>query len=205
MDILRLFTLAKVAYSANLLETAMKLSKPLNFKVGESTLAHVMEGVTAANFRETLEEHPEFERVLGLLDESYAFIPVETQEEYLEVRADLTGCIQMSAFRFNLVCPEVGDAPVFLIPVSRKLLKEYPLTANIDPDVQEAFSLVHITEDMGEARYKRKLESSLRTFFEEGTITDTLWNGDNLTFKMGKLPYVQYGLPVDTEEEEVNA
>lgn len=204
MNTVKLFTLAKMAYAANQLQSALGQAKPLNFKVGESNMRDIMEDCTAANFNNKLVEHPDFERVLGLFSTKYAFIPVETQDEYIEALSDLSGWVTAQGFRFSVVCPVAGDDPAYYLPVARKLLEEngVTLTANIDPYIQEAFETVEVTEQMSESKYKRKLISALHHYFGEGMVVDPIWSEDELTFELEGLPFTQHGLPVDAEDED---
>lgn len=203
MTIVKLFTLAKMAYAANQLQSALGEAKPLNFKVGESNMRDIMEDCTSLNFNTKLDEHPDFERVLGIFASKYVFVPVETQDEYIEALNDLSGWVTSQGFRFSVVCPAVGDDPAYYIPVSCKLLAEkgVTLTANIDPYIQEAFETVEVTEQMSESKYKRKLISALHEYNGEGVVTNPIWSDDELTFELEGFKFTQYGLPVDEDSE----
>lgn len=201
MNIVRLFTIAKLAQTANTIETFLERGKPLNFKVGESNLRDIMQGATASNFAQLLEEHESLARILEVFASSYAFIPMESISEYREALTSIEESVMTSGFRFDLVCPEIDDAPVFIFPVSRKELVNVTLTANIDPDLQEVFESVEVTEDMSDSKYKRKLISALTDAFGD-EISNPLWEGDDLKFHYGKLPFTQFGLPCDSEEED---
>lgn len=204
MNTVKLFTLAKMAYAANQLQAALGQDKPLNFKVGESNMRDIMADCNAANFNNKLVEHPDFERVLGLFANKYAFIPVETQDEYIEALGDIGTWVTAQGFRFAVVCPQPDEDPAYYLPVSRKTLEEHgvTLTANIDPYIQEAFETVEVTDQMSESKYKRKLISALHHYFGEGVVVDPIWSEDELTFELDGLPFTQHGLPVDEEDED---
>lgn len=204
MNTVKLFTLAKMAYVANQLQSELGQAKPLNFKVGESNMRDIMEDCNASNFNNKLVEHPDLERVLGLFAAKYVFVNVESQDEYIEALSDIGTWVTSQGFRFAVACPQPDEDPTFYLPVSRKVVEDLgvTLTANIDPYIQEAFGTVVVTDEMSESKYKRKLIASLHNYYGEGVIVDPIWSEDELTFELEGLPFTQYGLPIDEETEE---
>lgn len=204
MDILKLYTLGKIAHAAYKLEKELGQERPLNFKVGETSIVKIMDSATAENFVDALEHNDDLERVLTMFSEQFVFIPLTSQEEYIAALADLGMHVVSTGFRFPAVCPEVGDEPIWLLPVSRTKLNSLNVrvTANIDPQVQEAFESVEVTEGMSPAKYQRKLIQALRQYFGEDAIDHAIWNEENLQFTLNKLPMEQYGFPLDEEEGE---